>query len=78
MKRFAQLFTQLDQTTKINTKVNALAHYFQDADDKDRLWTVAILSHRRPKRTVTTTLLRHWAAEYGNIPYGYLRRVIMW
>lgn len=68
MKRFAQLFTQLDQTTKINTKVNALAHYFQDADDKDRLWTVAILSHRRPKRTVTTTLLRHWAAEYGNIP----------
>jgi DNA ligase-1 len=68
MKRFAKLFTQLDQTTKINTKVQALANYFAEAPDKDKLWTIAILSHRRPRRTVNTTLLRHWASEYSDIP----------
>lgn len=68
MKRFAELYTRLDQTTKINTKVEELALYFDDVNDQDRLWTVAILSHRRPKRTVNTTLLRHWAAEMAGIP----------
>ncbi len=68
MERFAQLFTRLDQTTKINTKVDELAAYLKAADDDDRLWTVAILSSRRPKRTVNTTLLRQWAAELAGIP----------
>ena len=68
MKYFAALFKQLDQTTKTNTKVKALADYFAKVDDKDRMWTMAILSHRRPKRTVTTTLLRQWAASYANLP----------
>ncbi|MEM1216089.1 MAG: ATP-dependent DNA ligase [Bacteroidota bacterium] len=67
MRNFAQLFTELDQTTKTNTKVAALADYFAKADDQDRLWTIAILSHRRPKRTVNTTLLRQWAAEMSGI-----------
>lgn len=68
MKQFAELFRRLDQTTKINAKVAALADYFVQADDQDKLWTVALLSHRRPKRTVNTTLLREWAAEYAGIP----------
>ncbi|MEO1438345.1 MAG: ATP-dependent DNA ligase, partial [Bacteroidota bacterium] len=68
MQQFAALFQQLDQTTKTNTKVAALAHYFELADEKDKLWTVAILSHRRPKRTVNTTLLRTWAAEMSEMP----------
>lgn len=68
MQQFAHLFKQLDQTTKTNAKVAALAAYFAEADDQDRLWTMAILSHRRPKRTVNTTLLRTWAAEESGIP----------
>ena len=68
MKHFAQLFTNLDQTTKTNTKVAALASYFRKANEQDKLWTVAILSHRRPKRTVNTTLLRTWAAELAGLP----------
>ncbi|MEM6726388.1 MAG: ATP-dependent DNA ligase, partial [Bacteroidota bacterium] len=68
MEQFAALFQQLDQTTKTNTKVAALANYFDAADDQDKLWTVAILSHRRPKRTVNTTLLRTWAAEMSEMP----------
>ncbi|MEM9477358.1 MAG: ATP-dependent DNA ligase [Pseudomonadota bacterium] len=68
MNRFAALFTALDQTTKTNAKVAALAAYFAKASDDDRLWTIALLSGRRPKRTVTTTRLREWAAERAGIP----------
>ena len=68
MKRFAQLFTALDQTTKTNAKVAALAAYLGEAPDQDRLWTIALLSGRRPRRAVTTTMLREWAAEAAGIP----------
>ncbi|MEO0829338.1 MAG: ATP-dependent DNA ligase [Pseudomonadota bacterium] len=68
MKRFAALFTALDQTTKTNAKVAALADYFAEAPDDDKLWTIAILSGRRPKRAVTTTALREWAAERAGLP----------
>ncbi|MEL6519952.1 MAG: ATP-dependent DNA ligase [Pseudomonadota bacterium] len=68
MKRFARLFTALDQTTKTNAKVAALAEYLADAPDEDRLWTIALLSGRRPKRTVTATLLRDWAAARAQVP----------
>ena len=68
MKRFAALFTALDQTTKTTVKVDALAAYFNEAPEPDRLWTIVLLSGRRPRRGVTTTLLRQWAAEHAGIP----------
>ncbi|WP_318343472.1 ATP-dependent DNA ligase [Flagellimonas baculiformis] len=68
MKQFAQLIKTLDSTNKTNIKVSALAEYFEMADDKDKVWTIAILSHRRPSRPVNTTLLRTWAAELSQIP----------
>ena len=68
MKRFAQLFQSLDQTTKTNAKVAALELYFREASDEDKLWTIALLSHKRPRRTVNTTLLRTWAAEQAGLP----------
>lgn len=67
MKDIARMFMQLDQTTKTTVKVQALADYLAVAQEEDRLWTVAILSHRRPKRTVNTSLLRTWAAELAHI-----------
>lgn len=68
MKNFAELFTRLDQTTKTNAKVEALADYFARVDNEDKLWTIAILSHRRPRRTVKAPLLRQWAAEIRQLP----------
>ena len=50
MKRFAELFDAVDQSTKITVKVAALASYFREADALDRLWTIALFSGRRPKR----------------------------
>ncbi|MAO16199.1 MAG: ATP-dependent DNA ligase [Muricauda sp.] len=68
MKQFAQLIKTLDGTNKTNVKVEALSQYFKAANDEDKVWTIAILSHRRPPRPVNTTLLRTWAAELSNIP----------
>ncbi|WP_299862962.1 ATP-dependent DNA ligase [uncultured Roseobacter sp.] len=68
MKRFAALFNAIDQSTKTTVKVSALADYFAEAPDMDRMWTMALFSGRRPKRAVTTTKLREWAAEEACIP----------
>lgn len=68
MKRFAALFAALDRTTRTGEKVAALAGYFRDAPEQDRLWTIALLSGRRPKRTVNATRLSEWAAEAAGIP----------
>jgi DNA ligase-1 len=68
MKLFAALFDAIDQSTKTTTKVSALADYFESAPKQDRLWTIALFSGRRPKRAITTTKLRAWAAEAAGIP----------
>lgn len=68
MKAFADLVEKLDSTNKTSQKVAALADYFAQAEDRDRLWTIAILSGRRPPRPINTTLLREYAAELADIP----------
>ncbi len=72
MKRFAKLFREIDGSTKTTVKVSALASYFQEAPDDDRLWTIALFSGRRPKRAITTTRLREWAAEKAGLPLWLL------
>lgn len=68
MKYFTELFTALDQTTKTLNKIKALASYFEAANERDKLWAIALLSHRRPKRSVNATLLGLWASELANLP----------
>ncbi len=68
MKNFANLIRTLDSSNKTTVKVEALTNYFRTASPKDKVWTIAILSHRRPPRPVNTTLLRLWANELANIP----------
>ena len=68
MRRFAALIEELDSTNKTTKKVAALTQYFKAASKEDALWAVALLSHRRPSRPVTTTLMRAWAAELTQLP----------
>ncbi len=68
MKDFVALFTALDRTTRTLPKVAALAEYFRTAPEPDRLWSIALLSGRRPRRAVNATQLRLWAAERAGIP----------
>jgi DNA ligase-1 len=68
VNRFARLFAALDATTRTSAKVAALAAYFREAPEPDRVWTIALLSGRRPKRAVSATELRTWAAEAAGLP----------
>jgi DNA ligase-1 len=68
MNEFSLLFTNLDQTTKTLDKIDALVEYFEKASDRDKLWAIAILSHRRPRRTVNASLLGAWASELAGLP----------
>ncbi|WP_373636559.1 ATP-dependent DNA ligase [Yoonia sp. BS5-3] len=68
MKEFAALFSRVDETTKTSVKTAALAEYFRSAPPEDRLWTIALFTGRRPKRTITATRLREWAAEVAGLP----------
>ncbi|MEP5732264.1 MAG: ATP-dependent DNA ligase [Sulfitobacter sp.] len=68
MRRFTALCETLDRSTKTAVKVTVLAQYFTDAEPVDKLWTIALLSGRRPKRVVTAPHLRDWALEVSQIP----------
>ena len=69
MKDFAELVTTLSTSTKTNDKLDALVQYFRQAEDKDKVWVIAIFSGRRPKRTVSSTLLQQWCVEITGLPY---------
>lgn len=68
MKQFAQLFTRLDQTNKTKDKIAAIQEYFAIAPDQDKLWTLALFTHKSPKKQVKTSLLRQWTTELAQIP----------
>ena len=68
MKAFSELYTAIDETTKTNAKINALAHYFSIANEKDAIWCVAMLTGRKPKRTIKSSELKLWCMEIAQIP----------
>ncbi|HUQ65758.1 MAG TPA: ATP-dependent DNA ligase [Flavitalea sp.] len=68
LAQFAALVIQISSSTKTNDKLEALAEYFTVAEDKDKVWVIAIFSGRRPKRIVSSTLLAEWCTALANIP----------
>lgn len=68
MRRFAQLFHELDATTRTAEKVRALVAYFRESQAEDAAAALTVLSGHRQRRGVNTTLLRQWAAEAAGIP----------
>ena len=72
MQQFAQLVQELGMSTKTNDKLDALVHYFTHADDKDKVWVIALFSGRRPRRTVNSTQLQTWCAELVQLPLWLL------
>ncbi|HEY1113144.1 MAG TPA: ATP-dependent DNA ligase [Chitinophagaceae bacterium] len=69
MKHFAELVVRLGTSTKTNDKLDALVEYFSTANDKDKVWVIALFSGRRPKRAVNTTQLATWCVELINLPF---------
>lgn len=73
MRRFTELFLQLDRTTKTNQKVELLKAYFLSAADEDKIWALALFTGRRPPRPVKSSQLQEWALEQTGIPQWLYR-----
>ena len=59
MKRFAQLFAELDRSTATLAKVDALKRYFASAAPRDAAWAVYFLAGGKPRQVVPNAVL--WA-----------------
>lgn len=68
MKAFAQLFSQLEGSTKTNQKVAHLLNYFRIVNNEEKVWAIALFCGKRPKRPISTRKLRELAAEMAQIP----------
>lgn len=68
MKHFSNLISALEITNKTNAKIDALAHYFDTAPDKDKLWLISIFTGKRPPRPVATKLMKQWCMEVTGYP----------
>ncbi|MEP6508390.1 MAG: ATP-dependent DNA ligase, partial [Gemmatimonadales bacterium] len=67
MKRFAQMFAEIDETTRTNEKVGAMSKYFTEAAPADAAWAVYFLMGLRPKRLVPVRRLAGWAMEESGV-----------
>jgi DNA ligase-1 len=68
MKRFAQLFAELDESTSTEAKVEAMARYFRAADPRDAAWAVYFLAGGKPRQVVRTRELRAFALAASGLP----------
>jgi DNA ligase-1 len=68
MKRFARLIQKLEQSNKTNDKITALVDYFNNADDKDKIWVIALFTGKKPKRPIKSALLKYWAIDITQTP----------
>jgi DNA ligase 1 len=68
MRRFAELFEELDTTTSTNEKLAALVRYFRSAPAEDAAWAAYFLSGRRLKRLVGPATLREWLLAETGMP----------
>jgi ATP-dependent DNA ligase len=68
VRRFARLYHELDSSNATGDKVAGLVSYFREAAPADAAWAVAFLTGRRPRRAVSATLLRTWAAAHAGVP----------
>lgn len=73
MKRFTELFLQLDRTNKTNEKVELLKGYFLSAPDEDKIWALALFTGRRPPRKIKSSQVQEWAMELAGIPLWLFR-----
>lgn len=68
MKRFAQLYADLDASTSVRRKTDAMAAYFSVAPAQDSAWTVYFLAGGRPGRPVASAVLRQTLIDVTGLP----------
>lgn len=72
MKRFTELFIELDASNRTSAKLAALKRYFAEAPPPDAAWAIYFLMGQRLKRVVKAGDLREWAAVACGFPLWML------
>ncbi len=67
MKRFAQLYADLDATTSTRDKLAALSRYYALAPAADAAWATYFLAGGKPRRVVPSALLREIAMRVAGL-----------
>jgi DNA ligase-1 len=70
VRRFTELYFDLDASNRSGDKQAALESYFKTVPAEDAAWALAFFSGRgvAPKRPVSSSNLRAWAAEHAALP----------
>jgi len=68
MKRFTELFHELDASNRTTSKVAALKRYFREVPAEDGAWAVFFLTGNRLTRPVRSRDFREWAGEACGYP----------
>ncbi|WP_396616581.1 ATP-dependent DNA ligase [Lysobacter soli] len=68
MKRFADLYRELDQSTATSDKRAALIAYFRDAPPADAAWALWLLSGGKLSRIANTRELHEWIVAESGLP----------
>ncbi len=68
MNEFVKLLQALEWSNKTNDKIEALVSYFNEADDRDKPYVIALFTGKRPKRPINTNLMKQWAIEQAQLP----------
>lgn len=68
MRKFAELFQQIDQTQSTNEKVLHIQNYFSSCSDADGAWALFFLSGHRIKRLITGRKLLDWCQDVVSYP----------
>lgn len=68
MRRFTQLYCEIDESNRTSEKVAALERYFREAPPEDAVWALFFLTGARIPRPVNSTLLREYTAQESGFP----------
>lgn len=68
MQEFSLLVQALSDSTKTNEKLALLESYYKKAPQEDLTWVVALFTGKKPKRVISSTLLRSWMIEVSGLP----------
>jgi DNA ligase-1 len=78
MRDFAQLYRQLDATTRSSEKVRTLVDYLRNATEADAAYAIYFLMGEKLRPTLSSRLLRQAAIEAAAIPSWLFEETYQW
>ncbi|MBC7772180.1 MAG: hypothetical protein H7210_06785, partial [Pyrinomonadaceae bacterium] len=68
MRRFARLYTELDESNRTSEKLRSLERYFLESPPEDAAWGLYFLTGRKTKRAVKSSVLKRCALTVSGVP----------